>query len=191
MDRVRFSERDIIAMDKKSALLALVTALAACGPIASEPTTKAEDLPASAVPIDASAGPSGADNMTWQFEPAGGSNAGTSNARLMYASYGSEGMALNLQCDGDTIYARLWRGQQRESWPFSLQSGAARADLNGTTEGESEVIVTATLPSSAPVMNNFRISGDLTLIDDGRAQVLDAIDDQERQAIASFFTACS
>jgi hypothetical protein len=189
MDRGWLSEREAVAMNKKSILLALVTALAACGPIGGEPATQVEPLPAPAVPIDAGAGSSGADNMTWQFTPAG--SAGTPNARLMYASFGSEGMALNLQCDGDTIYARLWRGQQRESWPFSLQSGEARANLNGTTEGDSEVIVTATLPSSAPVMNNFRISGDITLIDGDRTQVLDAINDQERHAIASFFTACS
>lgn len=129
--------------------------------------------------------------MTWQFIAANSQNAGTPNTRLMYASNGSEGMALNLQCEGGTVYARLWRGQQRESWPFSLQSGATRADLSGTTEGESEVIVTATLPVNAPVLVNFRGNGRLTLIDGDTTQVLDAINDQERQAIAEFFRACS
>jgi hypothetical protein len=178
-------------MDKKSVLLALVTALAACGPIGGEPATRTEDTPAPTVPNDVSAGPSGMDNMTWQFTSTGSSNTGAANARLMYASHGSEDMALNLQCEGDTIYARLWRGQQRESWPFTLQSGEVRADLRGTGEGESEVIVTASLPLSAPVLGAFRDSGELTLTEDGRTQTLDAINDLERQAISSFFQACS
>lgn len=129
--------------------------------------------------------------MTWQYIAPNSQDVGTQLARLMYASYGSEGMALNLQCDGDTVFARLWRGQQHESWPFSLQSGAVRADLVGSGEGESEVVVTAPLPLSAPVLASFRDSGDLSVIENGQTQVLDAINDAERAAIAAFFRACS
>jgi hypothetical protein len=185
-------------MKKLTACLMLASVLAGCGqtieappPDAPGPTAPADAAPTPTIPTDPSAGPSGADNMTWQFNPPNSPNVGSPLARLMYASYGSEGMALNLQCENDTVYARLWRGQQREVWPFSLRSGAARADLRGTTEGESEVIVTATLPVTAPVFTAFRGSGDLTLIDGDRTVVMDAINDQERQAIAGFFTACS
>lgn len=182
-------------MMKLVACVAVAALLAACGQVANtEPppaTSVAVEEPVAAVPTNASAGPSGADNMTWQFTPANSSTAGTSNPRLMYASYGSEGMALNLQCERQTVYARLARDQQRENWPFTLLSGAARVDLTGTGEGESEVIVTASAPIASPAFAAFRDSGDLTLIEDGRTQVLDAINDQERHAIGSFFQACS
>lgn len=128
--------------------------------------------------------------MTWQYAAAGSVNSGARLARLMYASYGSEGLALNLQCDGGNMYARLWRGERRERWPFALQSGSVRADLVGTTEGDSEVIVTASLPVSAPVLTAFRESGELTLIDQGTRVIMDAIDSSERQAISDFFAAC-
>jgi hypothetical protein len=108
----------------------------------------------------------------------------------MYASYGSEGMALNLQCDRETMYARLWRGERRERWPFSLQSGAARADLAGTSDGDSEVVVTASMPVTAPVLTAIRESGDLTLVDHDTTLIMDAAVNSERQAIDDFFAAC-
>ena len=128
--------------------------------------------------------------MTWQFTSADSPVSGARLPRLMYASYGSEGMALNLQCEAGTMYARLWRGERRERWPFSLQSGVTRADLAGTTDGESEVVVTAAMPVAAPVLAAFRESGDLTLVDHDTTVIMDAIDNAERQAIADFFAAC-
>jgi hypothetical protein len=131
--------------------------------------------------------------MTWQFGNDGRTATGTARPRLMYASYGSEGMALNLQCDPGTgnAFAILWRGQVQPSWPFTLQSGAARTQLTGTGAGESEIIVTAPVALSAPALTAFRSSGALTLLEGERTVVMDAINEQERQAIANFFEACS
>ncbi len=179
----------------------LAGALAACGQTTAVeapadvpgPVVQAEQPPLPAIPTDASAGPSGTDNMTWQFSGDGGSATGTARPRLMYASYGSEGLGINLQCDPGTnnAYALLWRGQQRTSWPFTLHSGTARTQLSGIGEGDSEVFVTAAVALDASALANFRTSGELRLTEAEVALPMNAINDQERQAISSFFQACS
>jgi hypothetical protein len=194
--RDRLSEQKDRVMNRVFVCVALAALTMACGQQADTrlppaTTSEATREPDAIIPTDPTAGPSGTDNMTWRFDPAGSATAGTPLPRLMYASNGSEGMALNLQCESDTVHARLWRGEQRANWPFSLQSGAIRTDLSGTGQGESEVVVTATLPLNSPVLDAFRRSGVISLVEDGRTQVLDAINEQERQAISSFFQACS
>jgi len=176
-------------------IAAALTAISACGQTTVEkaerteapgPTAPADRAPSPTIPTDPAAGPSGADNMTWHFTHYEGQAPA-----LRYGSYGSEDQAIALRCEGARIAAILWRGQQRETWPFTLQSGGAHANLNGVGEGDSEVAVTAHVPRSSPVMAAFRQTGDLTLSEDGQSWVMDAINDQERQAIAQFFAACS
>lgn len=174
-------------------VLAAAAAVVACGQTAETvdrtdvpgPTVAADQAPSPPIPTDPAAGPSGTDNMTWHFSQYEGQLAA-----LRYASYGTEDQAIALRCEGDRVAAILWRGQQRDRWPFTLRSGATRADLNGVGEGDSEVFVTAHVARNSPVMMAFRETSDLTLTEDGTTWVMDAINDQERQAIAQFFTAC-
>lgn len=175
-------------------MAAAAAALGACGQTTTAidrtdvpgPAAAADQTPSPPIPTDPAAGPSGTDNMTWHFAHYEGQQPG-----LRYGSYGSEGQAIALRCEGDQVAAILWRGQQRDAWPFTLQSGAARADLNGVGQGDSEVFVTATLPRNSPVMTAFRETSELTVTEGGTTWVMDAINDQERQTIAQFFTACA
>lgn len=145
------------------------------------------------IPRDERAGASGVDNMTWQFGEGALTEAGVQRLRLMYASYGSEGLAINLQCDpgANNAYAILWRGQVQPSWQFTLQSGAARAELTGSGIGESEVTVTAPIALDAPVLRAFGETGELTLTEEGRTFEMNAINEAERRTIAQFFQTCA
>jgi hypothetical protein len=178
-------------------------ALLACGPTPQPEQTARTDAPGPAlpgtptelptIPTDAAAGPSGTDNMTWTYSNGGRTETGAARPRLTYHTGGSEGLAINIQCDPGTnvAHAYLWRGQQRPTWPFSLVSGSARADLQGQTSGESEVTVHGALPLDAPALLAFRNTGALTLIDGDMTLPMSAINDQERRAIGDFFAACA
>lgn len=163
--------------------------LAACGQPAPAPPAaeEAPTPPALTIATDAAAGPSGVDALTWVFDHAQGSG----RPRLMYRSVGVEGMALNLQCLGDEVQVALSRaGPAPEAWPFTLTSGEVSADLAGAPEGESEVVVRATLPANAPVLQHFTETGELSETDNGITTPMNAINDDERAAIRAFFEAC-
>ena len=113
--------------------------------------------------------------------------AGTRQAfpALMHTSQGSEGMALNLQCERPGRAAFIWRGGPApQIWRFTRQSGDARRDLDGRVSGESELVVGATLERNDPVLVSFRRTGQISESDRGQAMVL------ERSAIERFFQAC-
>jgi hypothetical protein len=189
------------------ACLAMAGFLAACGQTAVESETPPAETPAATTPpdpnmpvapVDASAGPSGTDNKTWTFDPMGRTHEGVSRPRLMYHNGGSDSWFMNIQCDPGTNNAYLLSmrdGDTGSSWRFTLQSGAARAELTATALGDGpssgEVGASAPVALDAPVMAAFRSTGALTQIEDGRSFVSDAINDAERATIAQFFTACS
>lgn len=174
----------------------------ACGQAAppaeapAQPPAPVEQMPV--IPTDPAAGPSGADNMTWTFDPMGRGAGGASRPRLMYRSGGSEGMMLNLQCDPGTNngFVLSMRDARQDSYPFTLQSGTVATELSAApiqpdNGGAGEIAASAPVALDAPALTAFRSSGDLTITDNGRSFVLDAINDQERQTIAEFFRACS
>jgi|CXWL01.1.fsa_nt_gi hypothetical protein len=186
-------------MKNRFACVLLAGLLAACGQTTSveapapQLVPEAPESASPAIPTDATAGPSGADNMTWRFDMDGRNPSGTPRPRLMYASNGSEGMGINLQCDpgANSAFAILWRGEQKPAWPFTLQSGAARTSLTGTGVGESEVVVTARLALDAPALVNFRNSGELQLVEGDVTAPMNAINAAEQTAVSGFFQACA
>src|SRR5262245_5031083 len=97
-------------MKKVMACVMLAGLLSACGQTATESEAPAAETPAVApapefpvAPTDASAGPSGTDNKTWVFDPAGGrTSEGAARPRLMYTNGGSDSWFMNIQCDAET-----------------------------------------------------------------------------------------
>jgi hypothetical protein len=127
--------------------------------------------------------------MTWVFDYADGIER---RPRLMYRSVGVEGMAFNLLCTQTGVQIALARaGPAPDTWPLTLRSGDVQTEMLGATEGESEVVVRATLAATAPVLLNFRRTGLLEETDQGTTTVLNAINDEERAAVEHFFEACT
>jgi hypothetical protein len=188
-------------------MAAAVAALAGCGQTATvesetpEPPVAAPEAPGFPVaPTDASAGPSGTDNKTWTFDQMGRTREGVSRPRLMYHNGGSDSWFMNIQCDAGTNNAYVLSMRDSLSaapWSFTLQSGAARAQVTAApvNEGEAgggEIAVAAPVALDSPVMAAFRGTGALTQTEaDGRSFVSDAINDDERATIAQFFAACA
>lgn len=177
--------------------LPLVVLLAACEPPqieAPNPPPRPEEIDvSSAIPTDAAAGPSGADSLTWMFD--GPEENGAGRPRLMYSARASDEMALNLQCSGDEVQVLIVRNAPDvvpQSWSFTLISGPHEAHLVGQTEGEpaSEMFVRSPLALSSPVLTNLRETGAVSLREDDRVRVYDAINAQERAEISEFFAAC-
>jgi hypothetical protein len=175
--------------------LLLAAMLAACGQARNEtppPEPKLEpSIPP--IPMDAAAGPSGADSLTWMFD--GPEENGAGRPRLMYSARASDKMALNLQCSEDAVQVLIVRNAPDvvpRSWSFALISGPHEAELVGQTEGEpaSEMFVRAPLALSSPVLTNLRETGAISLREDDRVRVYDAINAQERAEISEFFAAC-
>jgi hypothetical protein len=117
----------------------------------------------------------------------------------MYTNGGSDSWFMNIQCDAGTNNAFVLSMRDSgadASWPFTLQSGAARAQLTATPiypgdAGGGEIGTSAPIALGAPVMAAFRATGALTQVEDGRDFVSNAINAEERATIAEFFTACS
>jgi hypothetical protein len=180
------------------ASLALAIA-AACGPtpetdVTEAAPTSAVEQPLAPIPTDPLAGPSGLDALTWMYDD--GTTNGAGRPRLLYSARASDEMGLNLQCAAPGAIEALIVRNAPDVVPathqFTLQSGVASTVLTGAATGEpaSEMFVRANVPAGDPVLVGLRDTGRVSLMDDGVTHVLDAIDDQERQAIRQFFAAC-
>lgn len=176
-------------------LVPLAAALLGCGAeqSAHSQNANAVSAPFPSIPVDANAGPSGMDTLTWFHD----SNGRDGRLRLMYSAHGSDEMALNLQCDDDGVDALILRmapqDQTVAAWPFTLISGDQRTVLNGAVEAseDGQLFITALTPTTDPTLTRLRDTGELSLEDSEGAHVFNAIDDQERTAIRDFFAACA
>jgi len=171
---------------------------AACGAVPESDVTEAASTaveePLAPIPTDPLAGPSGLDSLTWIYSD--GTTNGAGRPVLMYSARASDEMGLNLQCAAPGAVEALIVRNAPDVVPathqFTLQSGAASTVLTGAARGEpaSEMFVRANVPANDPVLAGLRETGRISLMDDGVTHVFDAIDDEERQAIRQFFTAC-
>lgn len=144
--------------------------------------------------MDPAAGRSGQDSLTWIFDE----NGRDGRPRLMYGARASDEMAVNLQCERgsrqvDILVIRMENESRRGGrWPFLLVSGDERSTLDGVVEGDSELHVSARLSLDAPVLTAFLASQNLAVGDPGQTLTeANAINAQERAAIAAFFEACA
>lgn len=178
-------------------VMAFAVLLAACGAAPgpeTAPAAPAVEEPLAMVPTDATAGPSGLDAMTWIY--AGPTENGSGRPRLIYSERSSDALGLNLQCAGlGNIEAMIVRNAPDvvpANRQFTLQSDGASTVLTGaaTSEPAGEMIVRASVPANDPVLTSLRATGRISLSDDGRTHVFDAINDTELQTIGRFFDAC-
>lgn len=178
-------------------IAALAVLLAACAPAPEtdpEPAVRAAEEPLM-TPTDPSAGPSGLDAMTWMYS--GPTENGSGRPRLIYSERSSDALGLNLQCVApgsvEVLIVRMAPDVVPANWQFTLQSGEASTLLIGAATGEpaSEMMVRASLPASDPVLAGLRTTGRISLTDDGRTHVFDAINNAELQTIGRFFNACA
>lgn len=168
-------------------LAALTIGLSACAT-----TTTSEDA-SLGVPHSDAAGPSGRDDLTWMFD--GGSDNGASVARLIYSARGSDELGINLQCrQRGLITVLILRNDPRtpRSWPFALVSGPERQSLVGAVvrAEDSLLFIEATTAATAPIYQQMRRTGMLTVSDQTHTREYNAINVTERRAIADFFPAC-
>jgi hypothetical protein len=174
-------------------LLALCLPAAACTPDGSEVTIKSTEV-ASPYPKASVHGPAGADDLTWLFDDNGQKNS----PRLRYAAAEAEETAIAFECRSTgkvtVVLDRLILGRKPPNWPFTLISGDESAPLTGklSRKQDDHMGVEAVLPASAPILVAISLSGELSLDDSSRLSPLpmDAINDDERQAIADFLSTC-
>lgn len=177
-------------------LILMAAILTACSPAPApeQPAAPAENEPAATIPTDPTAGPSGLDSMTWMY--AGATENGSGRPRLIYSERSSDALGLNLQCVGpgnvEALIVRNAPDVVPANWQFTLQSGEASTVLTGAASGEpaSEMIVRASVPANDPVLAGLRSTGRISLMDEGRTHVFDAINAEELQTIGRFFAAC-
>lgn len=180
-------------MKLHSFLLALFLAAAACEPDGSEVTIESSEV-APSYPKASSFGPSGADALTWLFDDQGRENA----PRLRYAATGGEETAITFECRSTgkvtIVLDRLILGRKPPNWPFTLLSRDEEAPIVGKLSRmqEDHMMVEAVIPASAPILVAISLSGELSLDDSSRLSPLpmNAVDDNERQAIADFLSTC-
>ena len=178
---------------KFPALLALALVAAACTPDGSEVTIRSSEV-ASPYPKASRHGPAGADNLTWLFDDQGKDNS----PRLRYAAAEDEELAIAFECRSNgrvtVVLDRLILGRKPANWPFTLVSRGEEAPLVGklTRKQDDHMNVEADLPASAPILVAISLSGELSLDDSSRLSPLpmDAVNDDERQAVADFLSTC-
>jgi hypothetical protein len=174
-------------------LLALFLSAAACTPEGSEVTISSSEV-APPYPKASSHGPAGADNLTWLFDD----NGQKSSPRLRYAAAEGEETAIAFECRTDgkvtVVLDRLILGRKPPNWPFTLISRGEEAPLIGklSRKQDDHMGVEAIMPASAPILVAISLSGELSLDDSSRLSPLpmNAVNDDERQAIADFLSTC-
>ncbi len=152
----------------------------------------AEPLPP--IPQSDAAGPSGQDSLTWIFDDHGRDGV----PRLMYSARASDEMALNLQCRAPgTVTALIIRqvpGPKPDAWHFALISGDERMQLTGAIMSveDDQIVVEAEVPAASPLLSAMAGSGLASIQDARRPEPtpMNAIDYDERKAIADFVSAC-
>jgi len=181
--------------------LILVCLLFACTP--KTPQESARDTPGLAgapsasdlpppVPVSDAAGRSGQDSQTWFTDRTGGTNY----PRLMYSARGSDEMGINIQCrDPGKLVVTIVRqqpGDKPNDWPFTLVSGSTRQELAGIVQRkeDDELFIEASSPTGLGIYAVLKADGQLTLQDSQGDHEMNAINDDERRAIANFFETC-
>jgi hypothetical protein len=173
--------------------LALSIAAAACTPEGSEVTIESSEV-ALPYPKASSLGPAGADALTWLFDDQGAGNA----PRLRYATTEGEEVAITFECRPTgkvtVVLDRLILGRKPPNWPLTLHSRDQETALTGklSRKQEDHMMVEAVMPASDPILIALSLSGELSLDDSSRLSPLpmDAVNDDERQAIADFLSTC-
>jgi hypothetical protein len=173
-------------MKLKFALAALTIGLSACA------STAPQNEPLG-VPHNDAAGPAGRDDLTWIFND--GRSNGSGVPRLIYSARSSDELGINFQCrQRGLITVLILRSDPRgpKTWPFALVSGPEKQSLKGSVvrSEDSLLFIEATTSATAPIYQQLRRTGMLTVTDETHAREYNAIDTTERKAIADFFAAC-
>ncbi len=176
-----------------SIFLALCLSTAACTPDGSEVTIESSEV-APPYPTASGLGPAGADALTWLFDDQGKGNS----PRLRYAGAEGDEAAITFECRSTgkvtVVLDRLILGRKPPNWPFTLTSRGEEAPLTGrlSRKQDDHMMVEAVMPASAPILVAVSLSGALSLDDSSRLSPLpmDAVNDEERQAIDDFLSSC-